>query len=162
MVGQSDATNSSNCLGNSENGCRCPPECRAISDQTFSGTRFSSLSPARPRGARTTEQQAEIDELNRRYQALTAREREVMRLVVAGMLNKQIASEIGSSEATVKIHRGNVMQKMHAGSLIESVRLADKLNLFFPNSVILTLCYYPAPQVLIDYHLRSRLPGVLR
>ena len=85
-----------------------------------------------------------------------------MGLVVAGMLNKQIASEIGSSEATVKIHRGNVMQKMHAGSLIESVRLADKLNLFFPNSVILTLCYYPAPQVLIDYHLRSRLPGVLR
>ena len=83
----------------------------------------------------------EIDELNRRYQALTAREREVMGLVVAGMLNKQIASEIGSSEATVKIHRGNVMQKMHAGSLIESVRLADKLNLFFPNSVILTLCY---------------------
>ena len=137
--------------------------CRAIPDQTFSGTRFSSLSPARPRGARTTEQQAEIDELNRRYQALTAREREVMGLVVAGMLNKQIASEIGSSEATVKIHRGNVMQKMHAGSLIESVRLADKLNLFFPNSVILTLCYYPAPQVLIDsYSGGSRLPGVLR
>jgi len=64
-----------------------------------------------------------------------------MGLVVAGMLNTQIASEIGSSEATVKIHRGNVMQKMHAGSLIESVRLADKLNLLFPNSVILTLCY---------------------
>jgi len=73
----------------------------------------------------------EIDELNRRYQALTAREREVMRLVVAGMLNKQIASEIGTSEATVKIHRGNVLQKMHAGSLIESVRLADKLKLIF-------------------------------
>ena len=105
--------------------------CRAIPDQTFSGTRFSSLSPARPRGARTTEQQAEIDELNRRYQALTAREREVMRLVVAGMLNKQIASEIGTSEATVKIHRGNVLQKMHAGSPIESVRLADKLKLIF-------------------------------
>jgi FixJ family two-component response regulator len=61
--------------------------------------RDSAGSPARPRGARTTEQQAEIDELNRRYQALTAREREVMGLVVAGMLNKQIASEIGSSEA---------------------------------------------------------------
>ena len=73
----------------------------------------------------------EIDELNRRYQALTAREREVMRLVVAGMLNKQIASEIGTSEATVKIHRGNVLQKMHAGSPIESVRLADKLKLIF-------------------------------
>jgi FixJ family two-component response regulator len=54
-----------------------------------------------------------------------------MGLVVAGMLNKQIASEIGTSEATVKIHRGNVLQKMHAGSLIESVRLADKLKLIF-------------------------------
>ena len=54
-----------------------------------------------------------------------------MGLVVAGMLNKQIASEIGTREATVKIHRGNAMQKMHAGSLIESVRLADKLKLIF-------------------------------
>jgi FixJ family two-component response regulator len=60
--------------------------------------------------------------------ALTARERTVMGLVVAGMLNKQIASEIGLSEATVKIYRGNVMQKMQAGSLIELVRIADKLK----------------------------------
>jgi FixJ family two-component response regulator len=59
---------------------------------------------------------------------LTARERAVMVLVVAGMLNKQIASEIGISEATVKIHRGNVMQKMQARSLIELVRIADKLK----------------------------------
>jgi FixJ family two-component response regulator len=81
----------------------------------------------RDRAAR--EQQAEVDERHGRYQALTAREREVMGLVVSGMLNKQIASEIGASEATVKIHRGNVMQKMQAGSLIELVRLADKLKL---------------------------------
>ena len=84
----------------------------------------------RDRAAR--EQQAEVDGLHGRYQALTAREREVMGLVVSGMLNKQIASEIGASEATVKIHRGNVMQKMQAGSLIELVRIADKLKFVLP------------------------------
>jgi FixJ family two-component response regulator len=73
------------------------------------------------------EQEAEVRDLFQRYQTLTPREREVMALVVSGKLNKQIASEIGASEATVKIHRGNVMQKMQAGSLIELVRIADKL-----------------------------------
>jgi FixJ family two-component response regulator len=76
------------------------------------------------------EQQDEVHALHGRYLALTTREREVMRLVVAGKLNKQIASEIGASEATVKIHRGNVMQKMQAASLIELVRMADKLKPF--------------------------------
>jgi len=71
---------------------------------------------------------AEIQDLQTRYHALTSREREVMTLVVAGMLNKQIASEIGASEATVKIHRGQVMQKMAAGSVVELVRMADKLK----------------------------------
>jgi FixJ family two-component response regulator len=56
--------------------------------------------------------EAEVRESNERYQGLTAREREVMGFVVSGLLNKQIASEIGASEATVKIHRGNVMEKM--------------------------------------------------
>jgi FixJ family two-component response regulator len=81
----------------------------------------------RDRAAR--EQQAEMHDLQVRYRGLTAREREVMTLVVSGMLNKQIASEIGASEATVKIHRGHVMQKMQAGSIVDLVRMADKLKL---------------------------------
>jgi FixJ family two-component response regulator len=84
----------------------------------------------RDRAAR--EQHAEVHELHGRYLTLTALEREVMALVVAGMLNKQIASEIGASEATVKIHRGNVMQKMQAGSIIELVRMADTLKPVLP------------------------------
>ena len=75
------------------------------------------------------EHQAEIDDLRGRYEELTAREREVMSLVVSGMINKHIGAKIGASEATVKIHRGNVMEKMRAESLIDLVRIADKLNL---------------------------------
>ena len=84
----------------------------------------------RDRAAR--EQKADILDVHERYQTLTAREREVMALVVSGLLNKQIASEIGTSEATVKVHRGNMMQKMQVGSLIELVRMADKLKLIPP------------------------------
>jgi FixJ family two-component response regulator len=74
------------------------------------------------------EQQIEIRHLQERVGTLTPREQEVMNLVVSGMLNKQIASQIGASEATVKIHRGNVMRKMQAGSVVDLVRMADRLK----------------------------------
>ena len=80
----------------------------------------------RDRAAR--QQRAEVDDLRRRFESLTRREREVMGLVVAGRLNKQIAAEVGSSETTVKIHRHQVMEKMGAGSLADLVRMADRLD----------------------------------
>jgi FixJ family two-component response regulator len=73
-------------------------------------------------------QQAEIRELRDRYSSLSPREREVMALVVSGLLNKQVGGELGISEVTVKAHRGKVMQKMKADSLPDLVKMAGKLG----------------------------------
>jgi FixJ family two-component response regulator len=80
----------------------------------------------RDRSARA--QREETEKLRRRFATLTQREREVMGLVVTGLLNKQIAGELGTSETTVKIHRHQVMEKMQANSLAELVRMSDKIG----------------------------------
>ena len=93
---------------------------------------LDAIQQALERDRKAREQRAKIEELHSRYRTLTPREREVMTLVVAGPLNKQIAGELGTSEMTVKIHRHQVMEKMGAGSLAELVRMADRLEIPTP------------------------------
>jgi FixJ family two-component response regulator len=75
------------------------------------------------------QERARVAELRRRYESLTKREREIMKLVVSGLLNKQIAAELKSSEVTIKMHRGQVMRKMKAQSVIELARMAEKIGI---------------------------------
>ena len=95
---------------------------------------LDAIQQALERDRKARDQRAEIEELRSRFAALTAREREVMARVVAGLLNKQIGAELGTSETTVKIHRHQVMEKMGAMSLPELVRMADRLGILLPKS----------------------------
>ena len=75
-------------------------------------------------------QRAKLEELRRRYRSLTARERQVMVHVVTGMLNKEVANQLGTTEKTIKVHRGHIMQKMGAMSFADLVRTAERLGIF--------------------------------
>jgi FixJ family two-component response regulator len=90
---------------------------------------LDAIQQALERDRKGREQRAEIAELRSRFDSLTPREREVMALVAAGLLNKQVAGELGTSEASVKVHRQHVMEKIGADSLAELVRMADKIGI---------------------------------
>ena len=96
---------------------------------------LSAIRNAIKRSAAVLDDQAELQTLRDSYESLTPREQEIMRLVVAGMLNKQIGMKLGISEITVKAHRGKAMQKMKAGSLADLVKMAARLGVGVPGGM---------------------------
>jgi FixJ family two-component response regulator len=103
---------------------------KPFDDQIF----LDLVNQALEAGRERDEQQAKLDRLLSRFETLTPREREVMALVVTGMLNKQIAGVLGTSEKTIKVHRAQVMHKMEADSLAALVRMADSLAKIGPKA----------------------------
>jgi FixJ family two-component response regulator len=99
---------------------------------------LQAIHEAIERDRRIRQQHAEFRELQQRYESLTAREQDVMRQVVSGLLNKQIAAELNITEYTVKIHRGRAMRKMRAESLADLVRMAEHLGIHSPKRVTQT------------------------
>jgi FixJ family two-component response regulator len=95
---------------------------------------LDAIHAAIERDRRRRREALRVAELRKRFVTLTERERQIMALVVIGRANKQIAAELGLSEMTVKVHRGQIMRKMHAGSLPELVRMADGLGEAAPTS----------------------------
>jgi RNA polymerase sigma factor (sigma-70 family) len=114
-----------------------PLTVRAMKDGAFEvltkpfqdGVLLDAVRQALARDEQRHRDRAEFEELRQRFETLTPKQREVMALVVTGMLNKQVAARLGTSEKTVKVHRAQVVAKMRASSLPDLVRMADRLGL---------------------------------